>query len=137
MKIGKWLLVAMACVVLAAGCERGAEHQATPAVESTPPASAAADAPVQIETPPFDMKAFAGTFSADGNAITLNPDGSYTSKLGDAESDGTWNADPAGTELLLDPTSKAEADGRYAVLSDNAIRAVDGGMTLQRDGAAE
>ncbi len=137
MKISHPFLIAMTCAVFAAGCNRNAEPEvATPA--ATPDAGIPADAPAPVvEEKPFMMKAFAGTFSADGNTITLNADGTYTSKVGAAASDGTWTADTAGSELLLDPNSKSEADGRYAVVSDNEIRALDGGTSLQREGAAQ
>lgn len=135
MKSSNPFVVAITCAVLAAGCNRTAEPEVAP--EAAPSAPAAMDAPVAVAEKPFMLKAFAGTFSADGNTITLNADGTYTSKMGDAMSDGTWTADAAGTELLLDPNSKAEADGKYAVISDNDIRALEGGMTLQREGAAK
>lgn len=136
MKISKPFLIVVTCVVFAAGCNRTAEPEAVPAPEATAPTTAATDVPAPAEETPFMIKAFAGTFSADGNSITLNADGTYTSKMGDASSDGTWTADAAGSELLLDPNSKSEADGKFAVVSDNEIRAVEGGMALQREGAA-
>ncbi|MDQ3057362.1 MAG: copper resistance protein NlpE [Pseudomonadota bacterium] len=138
MKFSKPFVVALISVVFAAGCNRNAEPEATPAApvpEAAMPA--VADAPAPVEQRPFMMKAFAGTFSANGNTVTLNADGTYTSKMSDAMSDGTWTADPMGTEVLLDPNSKAEADGKYAVVSDNEIRALEGGMALQREGAAQ
>lgn len=138
MMICKPFLVAMTCVVLAAGCNRNTEPEANAVPEVAPdlerdPSTAPPAAPQK----PFMIKAFAGTFSANGSTITLNADGTYTSKIGDATSDGTWTADPMGTELLLDPTSKAEVDGKYAVISNNEISALDGGTSLQREGAAQ
>jgi len=135
MRISKPFVVAITCAMFAAGCNRNAEPEAAPAPQPSAPAAIATDTPAPVAEKPFMLKAFAGTFSADGNTITLNADGTYTSKLGDAASDGTWTADAAGSELLLDPNSKAEADGKYAVVSNNEIRALDGGMSLQRAGA--
>lgn len=138
MKSSKPFVIAMTCAALAAGCNRSVEPEATTAANATEAAMPAViDTPAPVAERPFMMKAFAGTFSAAGNTITLNADGTYTSKTGDAMSDGTWAADPAGTELLLDPTSKSEADGKYAVMSDNEIRALEGGMALQREGTAK
>ena len=138
MKTRKPFVIAMTCAVLAAGCNRSADPEATAAANAPEAAiPEAIDAPAPVAERPFMMKAFAGIFTAAGNTITLNADGTYTSKMGDTMSDGTWTADPAGTELLLDPTSKSEADGKYAVMSDNEIRALEGGIALQREGAAK
>jgi len=138
MKISKPFVVAMTCAVFAAGCNRTPAPEATTPAATTPDAGMTTDAPAPIAAEkPFMIKAFAGTFSADGNTITLNTDGTYTSKMSDAMSDGTWTADPMGTELLLDPNSKAEADGKYALVSDDEIRALEGGMALQREGTAQ
>lgn len=138
MKFSKPFVTTMICAVLAAGCNRNAEPVATTPAATAPDAAMNADAPAPVATQtPFMIKDFAGNFSADGNTISLNPDGTYTSKIGDAASDGTWNGDPMGTELLLDPNSKAEADSKYAVVSNNEIRALEGDMMLQREGAAK
>jgi len=135
MKISKPFVVAITCAMFAAGCNRSAEPETAPAPEPSAPATIATEPPAPVAEKPFMLKAFAGTFSAEGNTITLNADGTYSSKLGDASSDGTWTADTAGSELLLDPNSKAEADGKYAVVSHNEIRALDDGVSLQRAGA--
>lgn len=146
MMINKSFAIAMTCLMFAAACNRNAEPAVvTPAAEPAPAAVAAApdagmttDAPMPIAAEePFMMKAFAGTFSADGNRIVLNADGSYASRMGDAMSDGTWTADARGSQLLLDPNSKSESDQMYSVVSKNEIRAVDGEMRLQREGAAQ
>lgn len=144
--IDKSLAIALTCLVFAAACNRTAEPApAAPAAEPAPaavtPATDAAmttDAPMPIAAEePFLMKAFAGTFSSDGGSITLNADGSYTSKLGDAMSDGTWTADSRGSQLLLDPNSKSESDQTYSVVSKNEIRALAGDMSLRRQGVAK
>jgi len=142
--INKSFAIAVSCVLFAAACNRDAEPEIV-----TPPAAPAAtaagsdtgmvaDAPAPIAAEkPFEMKDFAGTFSAEGSTVSLNADGSYALKLGDAASDGTWTADAAGSEILLDPHSKSGADRKYAVVSRNEIRALDGGARLQREGAAK
>ncbi len=144
--INKSIAIAMACLVFAAACNRTAEPEVvTPVADPAPAETAAApdagmkaDAPMQIAAEePFMMKAFAGTFGADGSSITLNADGSYASKMGDVMSDGTWTADSRGSQLLLDPNSKTESDQTYSVVSKNEIRALDGDMSLQRKGAAK
>jgi len=146
MMISKRFAIAVTCLVLVAACNRGAEPEAvTPAADpspadlpAAPDAGMAADAPMPIAAEePFMMKAFAGTFSADGNTVTLNADGSYASRMGNTMSDGTWTADSRGSQLLLDPNSKAESDQTYAVVSKNEIRALYGGLSLQREGAAK
>ncbi|MDQ3040225.1 MAG: copper resistance protein NlpE [Pseudomonadota bacterium] len=145
--ISKRAAIAMACLVFAAACNRNAEPEtaapplATPAstdMATTPDAGMPADAPAPIAAEePFMTSSFAGTFSAADSSITLGADGSYTAKLGDAMSEGTWTADARGMELLLDPHSKAEADRKYSVVSKNQIRAIDGGANLQREGVAQ
>ncbi|MEJ7745800.1 MAG: hypothetical protein WKF61_03400 [Luteimonas sp.] len=49
----------------------------------------------------------------------------------------SWTANARGVELLLDPNSKAGADRKYSVVSNNEIRASDGGASLQREGVAQ
>lgn len=129
--------IAVTCLVFAVACNRNAEPEATTPAATTPDAGMTADAPAPIAAEaPFMMKAFAGTFSADGHSVTLNADGTYTMKMGDATSDGTWAADTAGKQLLLDPNSKSESDQSYSVVSNNEISALDGGMSMQREGTA-
>ncbi|MEO6365994.1 MAG: hypothetical protein ABIO38_08115 [Luteimonas sp.] len=136
MKTSQPFVVAMTCFMLAAGCNRAAQPETAPAAEAAAPATAVTDVPEPVAEKPFMPKAFAGSFSVDGNTIVLNADGTYTSKMDGASSDGTWTADAAGAELLLDPNSKSEVDGRYTVVSHDEISALDGGMRLQREQAA-
>jgi hypothetical protein len=88
-----------------------------------------------------DVRAFAGIFSTKGARIEFKPDGTYAMTVhaasadADLESSGTWSAQAGGTELLLDSNDKAEPDRRYAVVSKDEIRQVDGGQTLRREGA--
>ena len=114
--------------------EAVAEQPAPPvAIESTPAAS-----PADV---PFDIKAFAGTFSgtlpcADcpgiDTKVTLVADGSY--KLHEAhqgkpvngfDSDGTWTVEENGTRIRLDPNSKSERDRLFAVTSKDQIDGLD------------
>jgi hypothetical protein len=88
-----------------------------------------------------DVRAFGGVFSTEGARIEFKPDGTYAmtvhaaSANADLESSGTWSAQAGGTELLLDSHDKAEPDRRYAVVSKDEIRQVDGGQTLRHEGA--
>ena len=98
-------------------------------------------APVADAAPGFDVKAFAGTFEAQGASLRLSPDGTYTftvhaeSADADLSTAGTWTVDADGSGLLLDPDSKDEPDQRFTITSADTLTAAAGGRVLQRDGA--
>lgn len=98
-------------------------------------------APVADAAPGFDVKAFAGTFVAEGANLQLSPDGSYTftvhaaSADADLTSHGTWTVDADGTGLLLDPDSKDDPDQRFTIVSNDELSRTEGGRVLRRDGA--
>jgi len=86
----------------------------------------------------FDTKAFAGTFDAEGTSLAINADGSYAltvhaeSAGADLTSGGTWTVQADGRELLLDPEDKSEPDRLYRIVSNDRLRAIDGGQFLDR-----
>ncbi|HEU4812653.1 MAG TPA: copper resistance protein NlpE N-terminal domain-containing protein [Xanthomonadaceae bacterium] len=108
------------------------EIDATRVVDRASVAGSAAD---------FDVKAFAGAFATEGANLHLASDGTYTlvvhaeSADADLSTTGTWTVEANGAELLLDPDGKDEPDRRYAITSNDALTAVDGGQVLRRDGA--
>lgn len=114
-----------------------------------PPAAEPAAAPVAVAPPApvaapaeFDMRAFAGTFAGtlpcaackgvDTN-VELKPDGTFRlvetyqgqTDGGPFEITGTWTAENAGKQILLDPDSKSEPDHRYDIVSPDEIRLLD------------
>lgn len=149
------VLLAAGALVLGA-CERPSGTPAdAPATDDAPrvEAPAAADevgdvdairvvdrGPVAGAAADFDVKAFAGTFAAEGATLQLASDGTYTlvvhaeSADADLTTAGTWSVEADGAELLLDPDSKDESDRRYAITSNDALTALDGGQVLRRDG---
>ena len=114
-----------------AATDDGGEIDATRVIDRAPVAGAAAG---------FDVKAFAGTFAAEGANLQLASDGTYTlvvhaeSADADLTTTGTWTVEAEGAEVLLDPDSKDQPDRRYAITSNDALTAVDGGQVLRRDG---
>lgn len=150
------VLLAGAVLALSA-CEREADApvEAEPAAEA-PPVDAAPPtteppgdidatsvvdrAPVADAAPGFDVKAFAGTFAAEGANLRLAADGTYTftvhaeSADADLTSTGTWTVEADGTALLLDPDAKADPDQRFTITADDTLVAVEGGRVLRRDG---
>ena len=152
------IVFAAAAALTIAACERATE----PPVAEVPAADAAAPAAGPVDAAPagdvdatgmvdraqvadapsgFDVKAFAGTFTAEGANLRLAADGTYTLSVhaesadADLASTGTWTVEADGSELLLDPDSKDDADRRYAIASNDELVAVEGGQVLRRDGA--
>ena len=88
-----------------------------------------------------DIREFAGAFSTEGARIEFKPDGTYAMTVhaasadADLDSSGTWTAEAGGNEVLLDSDDKSEPDRRYAVVSKDEIRQVEGGQTLRRENA--
>ena len=152
-------IVLLAGAVLAlSACERAAEAPADtgPAAGATPvdetsttteppgaiDATSVVDrAPVAGASPGFDVKAFAGTFAAEGANLQLAGDGTYTftvhaeSADADLASTGTWTVEADGAVLLLDPDAKADADQRFTITDNDTLVAAEGGRVLRRDGA--
>lgn len=153
------LLIVMLAVASLSACKREAEPPATPATPAMAPAAAAAaaddaatvagtDATAAVETTvadanvqpaadtataSFDSKGFAGEFGGDGDArLAIGADGTYALNDGSVASSGTWTLEADGAHILLDPDSKAEPDRRYALVSNDELRAVDDGKVLRR-----
>lgn len=143
---------------LFAACQRDAEPQqaaepapAAPAPDTTDTAAdpaAGIDATAVIDRAPvagasadFDAKAFAGAFGAPGTHLQIESDGSYRLSVhaesadADLVTTGSWSLEADDSELLLDPDSKDETDRRYDIVSQDELRAVEGGQVLRRDGA--
>ena len=152
------LAFAAAAALSLAACERAddapasdpATADAAPPADVPTPAEADADidatrvvdrAPVAGAAPGFDVKAFAGTFVADGAHLQLAADGTYAftvraeSADADLVSTGTWTVEDDGAALLLDPDSKGESDQRFTLVSSDELAADVGGRVLRRDGA--
>lgn len=117
-----------------------------PAETAAPPAEPAATAPAADARPaaqsaPFDVKAFAGTFTgtlpcADcpgiDTRIVLATDGTYTisesyqeRSAPELKGDGTWTTEEDNQRLRLDPNSKTDNDRLFAILSHDEIRQLD------------
>ena len=146
------LFAGVAMLALAA-CERAPEAPApdTPATEAAAPteapegdvdATAVVDrAPVAGATGGFDVKAFAGTFSAEGASLALAADGSYEMTVhaesadADLTSTGTWTVESDGARLRLDPDSKQDPDRVYAIRSNDELAQEGGGQVLRREDA--
>ena len=148
-------IAALAAVLTLAACARDAEPavEPAPAVTAAAPAATATPAPIPgtdaiaaVAQPDpatdtaFDSKAFAGNFAAAGTHLEIQADGIYklTVHAGSAGADlaspGTWTLEPDGRHILLDPESKAEADRRYEIVSNDELRATDGsGQSLRRE----
>ena len=155
------ILFAAGAALSLAACERANEPandaaSAPPGVDATAPGTDPATsvpagdidatrvvdrAPVADAAPGFDVKAFAGTFVVEGANLRLAADGTYTFTVHAASADadlvstGTWTVEAEGTTLLLDPDSKADADQRFTIASNDELVAVVGGRVLRRDGA--
>jgi len=152
------LFATAALALLLAGCNRQAEPEA-PVADAATQAPAQAPIPPDAVADPtagtdaiavidhgspvddgvaFDTKAFAGTFGADGTSLAIGADGSYTltvhaeSADADLTSSGTWTVQADGRELLLDPGDKSEPDRLYRIVSNDRLRAVEGGQFLDR-----
>lgn len=137
-------LLALAC--LAALAIAACKREEAPAPAAAEPAPAAA--PAVVESAPtgetaataasFDMKAFAGTFSAGATTIELKPDGTYLAKDGDQQMDGTWTAEEGDTRIRLDPNTKAQDDRLFQIGGNDALVAIDEqGTPLAGDRALE
>lgn len=87
----------------------------------------------------FDARAFAGAFAAPGARLEIDADGGYRMSVraqsanADLVSTGTWTLEPGSQHILLDPDSKSDPDRRYALVSNDELRADDGGETLRRE----
>jgi len=156
------LFATAALALLLAGCNRQAESEATAAGTATPAAQAPTQAPIPpdaVADPTagtdaiavidhgspagdgvaFDTKAFAGTFGTEGTSLAIDADGRYTltvraeSADADLTSSGTWTVEADGRELLLDPEGKSEPDRRFEIVSNDRLRAVEGGQLLDRN----
>ena len=138
---------APALASLALACLLGACSDPAPTVVAptdAPPVAAEPPAPVTPVTPPaeFDVRAFSGTFAGVlpcaacqgiDTRVDLNPDGTFRlvetyqgqADGGPFEITGTWTAESAGKQILLDPDSKSEPDHRYDIVSPDEIRMLD------------
>lgn len=133
---------ALALTILLAACSEPAPPAAAPA--DAPPVAVETPAPVAPVAPPaeFDMRAFAGTFAGIlpcaacqgiDSRVELHPDGTFRlvetyqgqADGGPFEITGTWTAENAGKQILLDPDSKSEPDHRYDIVSPDEIRMLD------------
>ena len=146
------LAVAIATLALAA-CKRDAEPAPAPEpaiapAETTDPAPGTDATDVVDHSSPaevvaFDTKGFAGRFGATGTSLDIAADGTYRlgvhakSANANVETAGTWTVEADGKHILLDPSSKAEADRRYEIVSHDELRAVDGGQSLGREGTGK
>lgn len=127
------------------------KREATPAPEATPVAAPApvdattpdatavaenTPAPAGVATDAFDVKGFAGRFSAQGVALDLHADGTFAlEQAGSSVLSGTWTLEDDGRHILLDPNSKAEQDRRYQMLGKDELQlAGDAGAKLRREG---
>ena len=154
-------LLAAAAILVLAACDRAPEapsadappagvpaSDAAPPPDADPRAGGPVDATQVVDRAPvagagagFDVKAFAGTFAAEGADLRLAADGTYTltvhaeSADADLASTGTWTVEADGAELRLDPDSKDADDRRYTIASDDELVAIAGGQVLRRDGA--
>ena len=147
------LAIAVATFALTA-CKRDPEPTPAPEVAPAvveapmPESTATTDATTTVDpaSPPGDtagleVKAFAGTFSETGTSLELAAEGTYRLNMhaesanADLATDGTWTIEADGRHVLLDPTSKSEADRRYEIVSRDELRAVEGGQSLGREGA--
>lgn len=93
---------------------------ATPVVEAPAPTGPADAAPAA-----FDMRAYAGTFTAGNERLELGADGAYALHEGGAVRDGTWTAEQGDTRIRLDPNSKAEPDRVFAMDGRDRLTALD------------
>ena len=155
------LFATAALALLLAGCNRPAEPAAPVADAATPAAQEPIQAPIPpdavadptagtdaiavidhgspvTDDAAFDTKAFAGTFDAESTSLAINADGSYTltvhaeSANANLTSRGTWTVQADGREILLDPEDKSEPDRRFQIVSNDRLRAVEGGQFLDR-----
>lgn len=144
----------LAATLALAACDRQALSAAdapapdAPAPDAPPAADPAtgvdATAVVDRTSPPgadvgFDARAFAGRFSAEGAALQLLADGSYTftvhaeSADADLAQTGTWTVEDDGATLRLDPDDKEAADRLYAIGAGDTLAQAGGGQVLQRE----
>jgi copper homeostasis protein (lipoprotein) len=135
-------LASLALIGLLGACSEPAAPDAA-RVETTP---VAADAPAPIAPvaapAALDVRAFAGTFAGilpcaacEGidSRVELHADGTFRlvetyqgqADGGPFEITGTWTAENAGKQILLDPDSKSEPDHRYDIVSPDEIRMLD------------
>jgi copper homeostasis protein (lipoprotein) len=136
--------VALVCLGLASliGACKPASAPTPDAVATAPavvtPAAPVAPPPAAAAAADFDIRAFAGVFSgvltctdcADVDTrVTLAPDGTFRlserprASMGPKVPDitGTWTAEDGGTQILLDPDSKAVPDRRYDIVSRDQL----------------
>ena len=134
------LLATLTLAALSACKPQTPTETAAPAAEPAAPAPAA-DARPSAQSAPFDVKAFAGTFTgtlpcADcpgiDTRIVLAADGTYTisesyqeRSAPEPKGDGTWTLEEDNQRLRLDPNSKSEDDRQFAILAHDAIRQLD------------
>lgn len=145
----KVLVLALIAAAALTACKRDAEPAPEPAPAATaetapaeqPPAAAMAESGVQpASNAPawYDAKAFPGVFTTTDASVDLKADGTYASKTraqsagADLESAGTWQLEPDGANILLDPDSKEETDRRFMLLSADQIRDEVSGQTFTR-----
>ncbi len=135
-----FLLATLTLAALSACKPQAPEETAAPAAEPVTPAPAA-DARPSAQSAPFDVKAFAGTFTgtlpcADcpgiDTRIVLAADGTYTisesyqgRSAPELKGDGTWTVEQDNQRLRLDPNSKSDNDRQFAILSHDEIRLLD------------
>ncbi|MDI9240323.1 copper resistance protein NlpE [Lysobacter sp. LF1] len=135
------LACALLCALSLSACKPKAPAEtAAPPVEPATTTPAADAGPV-AQRAPFDVKAFAGTFTgtlpcADcpgiDTRIVLATDGTYTitesyqeRTAPELHGDGTWTVEENDQRLRLDPNSKDERDRLFAILSQDEIRQLD------------
>ena len=152
-----WLPLSLSIALVATGCQKDApaetEAPADTAAESTevapveaPKAAEPAPAPepapgtdaviVEDRSSPadaaagFDIKAFEGKYAAGATTLEVTLEGKFTLNDNGATVTGTWNAQPGGKTVLLDPDSKGEADRSVEIVSNDSVKL--NGATLKR-----
>lgn len=132
------VLASLALFGLIGACSKPAAPADAAAVSAEPSTPVAASA----SNVAFDVRAFAGSFTGIlpctacqgiDTRVELNPDGTFRlvetyqgeTDGGPFEITGTWTAESAGKQVLLDPDSKSEPDHRYEIVSANELRLLD------------
>jgi copper homeostasis protein (lipoprotein) len=135
------LVFALSCAMPLSACKPQAPAETAAAPVESASTAPAADARPSAQSAPFDVKAFAGTFTgtlpcADcpgiGTRIVLAGDGTYAisesyeeRSAPELKGDGTWTVEEGNQRLRLDPNSKSDPDRLFAILSHDEIRQLD------------
>lgn len=153
-----WLPLSLSIALVATGCQKDApaDADAAPAEETAETTEVApVEAPKAAEPSPapepvpgtdavvvedrsspadaaagFDIKAFEGKYAAGATTLEVTLEGTFTLNDNGATVTGTWNAQPGGKTVLLDPDSKGEADRTVEIVSADSVKL--GAATLQR-----